>query len=68
MRNIVMTKARVPRKRGEHSPQHLLDLRLFVLVVVAGVVTWLAFTNPALATAIGFGLATLYALHRLIGH
>ncbi len=62
-----MSNRTVPRERGEHSPQHLFDLRLLVLVVVAGGISWLAFTRPALATAIGVGLATLYALHRLVG-
>jgi len=62
-----MTRGRVPRDRGEHSPQHLFDLRLFVLVAVAGGITWLAFTRPAIATAIGIGVTTLYALHRLVG-
>lgn len=62
-----MTKRRVPRKETEHSTQNLFDLRLFVLVTVAGMITWLAFTRPALATAIGVGLGTLYALHRMVG-
>lgn len=62
-----MTNRRLPRKRGEHSPQHLVDLRLFVLVGAAGVITWLAFTRPVIATAISAGLGTLYVLHRLVG-
>jgi hypothetical protein len=62
-----MTKGRVPRKRDEHSPQHLLDLRLFILVGAGGAITWLALTRPALATAISAGLVALYALHRLVG-
>jgi hypothetical protein len=62
-----MTKRRLPRVRDEHSPQPLLDLRLFVLVSVAGLIVWLAIIRPAAATAIALGLSTLYLLHRIVG-
>jgi hypothetical protein len=45
----------------------LLDLRLLVLVVVAGLVVWLEIVNPAIATAVGLGLTVLYVLHRIVG-
>jgi hypothetical protein len=62
-----MTKRRLPRVRGERSPQPLLDLRLLVVASVAGLIVWLAIVRPAAATAIALGLSTLYVLHRIVG-
>jgi hypothetical protein len=61
-----MTKRTLPRKRTEHSPRPLFDLRLLVLLTLAGLLVWLAVVHPALATAIGLGLSALFVLHRLV--
>lgn len=62
-----MTQHRLPRNNGTNSPPPLLNLRLLVLVLVAGLLGWLAFVNPTVAGAVGVGLTTLYLLHRLVG-
>jgi hypothetical protein len=62
-----VTRSRLPRGRAEDSPQSLIDLRFLVLLVVAGLIVWLAFVHPAAAAAVGLGLSTLYVLHRLVG-
>jgi hypothetical protein len=62
-----MTKRIVPRKRSPHSPDSLFDLRLLVLLALAGLLVWLAVVRPAVAAPIGLGLSALYVLHRIVG-
>ncbi len=51
------------KKIAGPDPSPPLDVRLVVLLALAGFATWLAFVNPAAAVAVGFGLTVLYTLH-----
>lgn len=62
-----MTKNRLTRVRRESSSQSLIDLRLLVLLGMAGLMVWLAIVHPAVAAAVGLGLSTIFVLHRLVG-
>lgn len=62
-----MTQVRLPRNNDPNSPPPLLDLRLLVLLLIAGLIVWLAVVNPAVAAAVGLGLSALYVLHRMVG-
>jgi apolipoprotein N-acyltransferase len=41
-------------------------LYVLVLLIVAGLAVWIAFSNPRLAAAIGFGLFVLVTLVALV--
>ncbi|SCG13988.1 hypothetical protein GA0070610_0180 [Micromonospora echinofusca] len=51
------------KKAAAPEPSAPLDVRLVVLLALAGLAAWLAFVNPAAAVAVGFGLTVLYTLH-----
>ena len=46
----------------------LLDLRLLVLLAIAGLIVWLGIVHPAIAAAVAAGLSVLYVLHRIVGN
>ena len=62
-----MTRSRLPRRPAVHSPKPLIDLRVLVLLAIAGAIGWLAVVRPAVAAAVGLGLSSLYLLHRMVG-
>ena len=56
--------ARSPEENEKRSDgaASLIDLYAFVLLAVGGLSVWLAFTNPRLAVAIGFGVLIVTTL------
>ncbi len=51
------------KKVAPPDPSPPLDVRLVVLLALAGFATWLAFVNPPAAVAVAFGLTVLCTLH-----
>jgi hypothetical protein len=61
-----MTKKRLRRTGGDHSPPFTRNLRLFLPVIAAGLLFGLALISPGLATALGMGISSGYLLDRMV--